>query len=110
MATRCSQYRTVAPALVEHRAVERHRVHFTSTEVQERGGRASSAMLYDLSVYGCRLACRTRHLEGTRLWLRFRDREPVAAAVVWNDGQHIGCRFDAPIERKLVRELTLVIR
>ena len=110
MATRYTQYRAVDPALVEHRAAERHRVRLMSATVRERGGRASQALLHDLSIYGCRLACRTRHEQGTRLWLGLRNDESVPATVVWNDGDFLGCRFDAPIARTLVRALTLVIR
>ena len=108
MATRYSQYRAVKPALVEHRAAERHRVYFTSATVQ-RGHRRTEAMLHDLSIYGCRLACRSRHPEGARLLLSLRGGDPIIATVVWNDGAHLGCRFEKPIERSLVRTMTLVI-
>lgn len=109
MATRLSQYRTVGPALVEQRAAERHRVTVASATVQKRGGRATEAMLHDLSVYGCRLACRTRNVAGAQIWLRLREGNPIPATVIWNDGEYLGCRFDKPIERSLVRSLTLVI-
>jgi hypothetical protein len=108
MATRYSQYRTVTPALVEQRAAQRHRIQVTST-IQEQGGPAAEAMLFDLSVYGCRLVCRTRHAEGSRLLLGLRGDAPVAATVIWNDGEQLGCRFDTPIARSLMRSLTLVI-
>lgn len=106
---RLSQYRAVTAALVEQRAAERHRILLTSATMQKRGGRATEAMLHDLSVYGCRLACRTPHREGSQLWLSFAEQPPIAAAVVWNDGEYVGCRFDAPIERSLMRSLTLTI-
>ncbi len=109
MATKFSQYRTVAPALVEHRAAERHRCVVTRATVRKKGNAPVEAMLHDLSIYGCRLACRAAYERGERLWLQFRDELPIAATVVWNDDAHIGCRFDAPIERNLVRALTLVI-
>lgn len=109
MATRFSQYRSVAPALVEQRATTRHRVTVTSATVVKRGNPAIEAELHDLSIYGCRFACQTRYEEGERLWLSFGDGLPVAATAVWNDGDHLGCRFDAPIDRSLVRSLTLVI-
>ncbi len=108
MATRVSQYRTVTPALVEQRAAPRHRVWLASAIVHQRGGRSVEAMLHDLSVYGCRLACRSRHAEGARLWLRIRE-EAIPIIVIWNDGEQLGCRFETPIERSLVRALTLVI-
>lgn len=109
MATRFSQYRSVEPALVEQRGAARHRVLVTRATLVKRGNPAIDAELHDLSIYGCRFACRTEYREGDRLWLRFGDRLPVAATAVWNDGDHLGCRFDAPIERSLVRSLTLVI-
>lgn len=109
MATKFSQYRTVAPALVEHRAAERHRILVTRATVRKKGNAPIEARLHDLSIYGCRLACGTGYGEGERLWLQFRNELPVAATVVWNDGTHIGCRFDSPIERNLMRALTLVI-
>jgi hypothetical protein len=99
----------VTAALVEQRAAVRHRILLTSATVQKRGGRATEAMLHDLSVYGCRLACRTSHGEGAQLWLRFAEQPPIPAAVIWNDGEYVGCRFDAPIERSLMRSLTLAI-
>lgn len=108
MATRYSQYRAVAPALVEQRATPRRTILVTSATVKKRDDEATRAMLHDLSVYGCRLACRTAHEEGTQLWLSLREGTPIAATVVWNDGDHIGCRFEKPIERSVVREMNLV--
>jgi hypothetical protein len=109
MATRLSQYRAVAPALVDQRSAPRHRITLTRATLRKHGNPAVEAELHDLSVYGCRLACRSEHGEGERLWLRFQGSLPIAATVVWNDGDHLGCRFDAPIERSLMRTLTLVI-
>lgn len=109
MATRFSQYRSVAPALVEHRAAPRHRVQVTRATLAKRGNAPVDAELHDLSIYGCRFACRTRFAEGDRLWLRFGEDLPIAATAIWNDGDYLGCRFDAPIDRRLVRSLTLVI-
>lgn len=109
MATKFSQYRAVTAALVEQRAATRHRIVVTRATVTKRGNKPVEAMLHDLSVYGCRLACTVPHGEGDKVWLALRGDEPVPATVVWNDGAHIGCRFDDPIERSLVRQLTLVI-
>ena len=109
MATRFSQYRSVLPALVEHRAALRHRVQVTRATLAKRGNTPIDALLHDLSIYGCRFACQTRYQEGDRLWLRFGEGLPIAATAIWNDGDHLGCRFDSPIDRRLVRSLTLVI-
>lgn len=109
MATRLSQYRSVGPALVDQRREPRHRILVSQATLRGEGEVPVEATLHDLSVYGCRLACSTEHAQGERLWLRIKGTMPVAATVVWNDGDHIGCRFDAPIERSLMRSLTLVI-
>lgn len=107
MATRLSQYRTVAPALIEQRAVPRHRVLVARAKVSRRGSQPIEAALQDVSIYGCRLACAAPHAPGDRIWLRIAGDLPIAAAVAWNDGTHIGCRFDAPLERKTMRALTI---
>ena len=109
MATRLSQYRSVGPALVDQRSEPRHRILVSQATVRSHSEEPVEATLRDLSVYGCRLACTTEHPEGERLWLRLKGSMPVAATVVWNDGVHLGCRFDAPIDRTLMRSLTLVI-
>ncbi|MDF7775002.1 PilZ domain-containing protein [Sphingomonas sp. AOB5] len=109
MATRATQFRTVTPALVEQRATTRHLILLTRTKVSGRDKSPVEAMLHDLSVYGCRLACQATHTVGEKIWLRLRADQPVSATVAWNDGEYLGCRFDAPIDRSLMRALTLVI-
>lgn len=109
MATKFSQYRKVAPALVEQRSEPRHRILVSRASVRKHGDKPAEATLRDLSVYGCRLACAAEHDEGERLWLRLHGSLPIAATVVWNDDGQLGCRFDAPIERSLMRSLTLTI-
>jgi hypothetical protein len=107
MATRLSQYRTVAAALIEQRAAARHLVLVARAKVSRRGSEPVEAVLHDVSIYGCRLACTVPHAPGDRIWLRISGDLPIAAIVAWNDGAYIGCRFDAPLDRKLVRALTL---
>lgn len=109
MATKFTQYRPVTPAQVDQRAAPRHRLLVSRASVRKHGAAPAEAELQDLSIYGCRLACATDHPVGERLWLRLKGAMPIAATVVWNDGDHLGCRFDAPIERSLMRSLTLVI-
>ncbi|UZK66081.1 PilZ domain-containing protein [Sphingomonas sp. M1-B02] len=109
MATRLSQFRSVAPASVDQRRDVRHRILVTRATVRRKDDPPVEATLRDLSIYGCRLACTSVHPAGERLWLSFRSDLPVAATVVWSDGTHIGCRFDAPIARSMMRALTLVI-
>ncbi len=109
MATRISQYRAVTPALVEQRSEARHRILVTPATVRKLGDEPDEALLRDLSVYGCRIASPNDYPVDERLWLRFNGSMPIAATVVWNEGGQIGCRFDAPIERSLMRALTLVL-
>ncbi|WP_419810031.1 PilZ domain-containing protein [Sphingomonas sp.] len=69
------------------------------------GGGPPDARLLDLSIYGCRLAAEVRDV-GERLWLRFDGGAPIEATVVWAAAGRLGCRFDAPIARQLMRDLT----
>jgi hypothetical protein len=70
------------------------------------GDAADEARLLDLSIYGCRLKVVDAPDEGDRLWLRFDGGWPVAASVVWADGDRIGCRFDEAIPGAMMRELS----
>lgn len=109
MATRFSQYRRVEPASFEQRAEPRLKLSITRASVRRHGKSPVDALLHDLSTYGCRLAAGIEAEQGERLWLRFDGRMPVAATVVWCDDGMVGCRFDAQIERSMMRALTLRI-
>lgn len=110
MATRLSQYRAVAPARIDQRAHPRHRLHVTrAASVRKKGNAPLEAALHDLSSYGCRLILTGKFEEGQGLWLQFQNALPIAATVMWSDGEHVGCRFETPIERTLMRSLTLGI-
>ncbi len=75
--------------------------------VRRHGAKAIAARLHDISVYGCRVHSDVDARTGDRLWLRFPGGVPVAATVVWSDQGFTGCRFDAPLDRGVVRELAL---
>lgn len=107
VATKFSQYRRPEAASIEQRAEPRLRLSLTHASVRRHGKAAIDAMLHDLSVYGCRMEAQTGAVAGERLWLRFESRSPVAATVVWNSDGMIGCRFETPIERSMMRSLTL---
>jgi PilZ domain-containing protein len=109
VATRVSQYRAMVPILTEQRGAPRHRVHVTRATLTKRGNLPVEAMLHDLSIYGCRLLLRSKHAEGDLLWLSLDGHDPIAAIVVWNDGAQLGCRFENPIARSLLRSLTLAL-
>lgn len=104
-----SQYRRVAPARIEQRAVERHPVLLQRATVRRHGKQAIEAELVDLSIYGCRVSCDGAFEADQRLWLRFSGGSPVAATVIWAEGGTLGCRFDEPLDRTLFRALTLVL-
>ena len=89
----------------EQRRAARRPLAIGRTEVVSGSG-SDSARLLDLSIYGCRLAVTGWHDEGDRLWLRFDGGWPIAASVVWTDGERIGCRFDEPIPGSMMRELS----
>ncbi|MBK5263894.1 MAG: PilZ domain-containing protein [Alphaproteobacteria bacterium] len=108
MSLRNSRYRSVAPALVEQRKAFRHPVVLHRATIRRRTALAHDAQLLDLSIYGCRVATDARFEANDRLWLRFEGSGPVAATAVWCNGNNIGCRFDAPIDKALFRALTLV--
>lgn len=110
MATRVSQFRTVTPALVEHRRAQRFPVTVTRATVLQHDGAPLDAVLHDLSIYGCRLATAADYQPEERLTLRLDGSLPIDAAVIWCKDGFIGCRFDQAIARSLVRELTLTIR
>lgn len=109
LATKFSQFRAVAPALVEQRSEPRHRILVTPATIRKLGDEPDEATLRDVSIYGCRIACAAPYAVGERLWVRFNGSMPVAGVVVWHDGEQMGCRFDTPIARSLMRSLTLVI-
>lgn len=100
MATTFSHYRrratdaarNLAPTLsVAHASVKRQR----------------KAALHQLSIYGCHLASRIEAAQGEPLTLRFDRDAPIAATVIWCENGIIGARFDQPIERDVMRALSL---
>lgn len=102
-----SKFRPVAPARLDERGHPRRPVLLQPATVRPGKSRPIEARLLDLSAYGCRLLTTRRMKEGIRIWLRFADADPVAATAIWCDGEHMGCRFDEAIDRRLFRSLTL---
>ena len=107
MATRAGQYNRAEPALVDQRAAPRLRLSIVRATARRHADAASDATLHDVSIYGCKVALGHDPSPGERLWLRFDGSMPIAATVVWSEGGFAGCRFDAPIERALMRSLTI---
>ena len=109
MALASTQYRKVAPARIDQRAIPRHPVLLQRATVRRHGKQPVEAELVDLSIYGCRLSCEQRIEPDVRLWLRLSGSQPVAATTIWSEGAVLGCRFDEPLDRTLFRALTLVL-
>jgi PilZ domain len=103
-----SQYRKVAPARIENRAIERHCVILQRATVRRLGKQPIEAALLDLSSYGCRLSVDGSFATGDRLRLRFCGSQPVTATTIWSDDGVLGCRFDEQLDRTLFRALTLL--
>ena len=103
-----SQFRTVKPALIEHRKVYRHPVQIQRAAIRQHGKTGKAGELVDVSIYGCRIACDSRFRASTRLWLRFDESSPIPATTIWCKDGHIGCRFDEKLDHGLFRSLTLI--
>ncbi|OYY68966.1 PilZ domain-containing protein [Sphingomonas sp. 28-63-12] len=109
MASRATQYRKVEPALVEQRLSTRHKVVIDRASVRRRGKLPCEALLFDLSIYGCRLETAAKFRAEDRILVGLPGAMPVAAIVIWAERGQVGCRFDTAIDRAVVRALTLVI-
>lgn len=103
-----SQYRAVAPALLEQRQVYRHSVQIQRTKIRQQGKTATAGKLIDVSIYGCRVASDQSFAEGARIWLRFDGSNPLSATAIWCKDGHVGCRFDEKLDPQLFRALTLI--
>jgi hypothetical protein len=60
-----------------------------------------------LSVYGCRIAIDGEYVADDRIFVRLSGGLPVPAAVIWTQDGVLGCRFDKPIARSLLRSVVL---
>ena len=107
MASRATQYRAVAPALVGQRGETPHRAALARATVRRNGRRAIDVQLHDISIYGCRVACRVPQPVGERIWVRLADGAPIAATIMSSNEGFIACRFDVPIASAVVRGLTI---
>lgn len=102
-----SQYRKVPPARLAQRAALHHPVLLSKGHSRTHAQRLKSAVLVDLSVYGCRILFDGRVKAGERLWLQLGGSAPISATAVWSEGDRLGCKFDDTLDRNLFRALTL---
>ena len=102
-----SQFRKVPPARLEQREAQRHPVLLGKVTARKKNQRPVSALLVDLSVYGCRILFDGSFKVGDRLWLQLAGSDPIGATAVWSEGDRLGCKFDDTLDRNLFRALTL---
>ncbi|MBW4332030.1 PilZ domain-containing protein [Stakelama sp. CBK3Z-3] len=103
-----AQRHTASPeADFEQRATPRQRAFLARARMGTPGEPPSEAALLDISIYGCRLAIDTGEAHGASVEILLAGSNPIAATVIWNENGRIGCRFDEPIDRLLVRSLNL---
>ncbi|WP_375404511.1 PilZ domain-containing protein [uncultured Sphingomonas sp.] len=120
MASRASRYVSAEPASLEQRATPRMLVSITDATVRQHAAAPVTAVLSDLSAYGCRIASTGEHgtgehgagehRAGDRVWVRLAGGLPIAATVVWSADGLTGCRFDEGLAREVLRALTLGAR
>jgi hypothetical protein len=82
-------------------------IAITGASVRKHAAQPDDATLRDLSVYGCRIETACDYVPGDRVWIRLSGSLPIAGEVVWAIDGVIGCRFDAPIARALLRSIVL---
>ena len=105
MATRLNQPGRNRPLPIDRRDGDRHPVTLTGATSRSHAAEPVDAVLEDVSSFGCRLTCGDDQPAGSRVWLRLSGSMPVAATVVWSREGQIGCRFDQPIDPRLMRTL-----
>lgn len=105
MASRATAYRPMAPD--ERRDEPRLAAQVGRATLRAMAQEPAGATLLEISIYGCRLACDVEHDVDEPVWLRLDGSLPIAARVVWSRDGRIGCRFDQPIARSLLRALTI---
>jgi len=91
----------------ERREGARFDAQVTRATVRGVAQQPVDAALADISIYGCRIKCDVAHDTDEPVWLRLSGSLPIAATVIWSRDGMLGCRFDAPIGRPLLRSLTM---
>ena len=103
MASRATAYRPMVAS--ERRDDVRFDAQVTRAKVRGLKPEPVPAALSEISIYGCRITCDVVHEMDESVLLRLDGSLPIAAKVVWNRDGVLGCRFDTPIGRPLMRSL-----
>ncbi len=104
-----SQYRTPDPARVDQRQEKRHIVMLRKSSLRKKSTEAYEARIAELSIYGCRLFTDATFAIGDVVMVSLNDCNTISAKAVWLEDGRIGCRFDQPLDREVLRLLTLHI-
>lgn len=104
-----SQYRTPDPARVDQRQEKRHIVLLRKSSVRKNSTKSYEAQIAELSIYGCRLFTSARYCIGDAVTVSLSEDVIIAAKAVWCERGRIGCRFNEPLDRDVLRQLTLHI-
>lgn len=102
-----TQFRACAPATIEQRGALRLPVAVSGASVRRHSEQPADATLLDLSVYGCRVATDGEFVADERIFVRLTGGLPIPAAVIWVEDGVLGCRFNTPIARSLLRSVVL---
>lgn len=85
----------------EQRVAERFDTALPGGVANARDGRVPG-IVRDLSRSGFRIETSERLPQGSVVWLKLGELEPLMAEVVWADRIAAGCRFAAPLHPALV--------
>lgn len=104
-----SQYRTPDPARIDQRQDKRHLVMLRKSELHKEASKPYEAQIAELSIYGCRLFTDAEFAAGDAVMVSLTDQNIVSAKAIWQEDGRVGCRFDEPLDREVLRKMTLNI-
>jgi PilZ domain len=104
-----SQYRTPDPARVDQRQEKRHIVLLRKSSVRKNSTKLHEAQIAELSIYGCRLFTTAHFSIGDDITVSLHDDIIISAKAVWLEKGRVGCRFNEPLDRDVLRRMTLHI-
>jgi hypothetical protein len=104
-----SKYRTPDPARIDARSDKRHLVMLRKATLRRKSAKSYEAQISELSIYGCRVFTDAKFAVGEQVTLTLAGDAAVAAKAVWQEDGRMGCRFDEPLDREVLRLMTLHI-
>lgn len=104
-----SKYRTPDPARIDARTDKRHIVLLRKTTISQKSAKAYEAQISELSLYGCRIFTDAIFAAGDAVTVTLSETTNITAKAVWQENGCMGCRFDEPLDREVLRQMTLHI-